>query len=114
MYKRQIENLHIFDMITLFHVLEHVPDLRSLLKSCHSWLSSERLLQTAGFLAIESTPDPDYYVATGFNRLKAGIYYYYYCSLTFLQIFKLNVYDTILRTAGKTHIKSENQSACGH
>lgn len=36
----------IFDNITLFHVLEHVPDPKSMLKVCHS------LLTSGGFLVI--------------------------------------------------------------
>jgi 2-polyprenyl-3-methyl-5-hydroxy-6-metoxy-1,4-benzoquinol methylase len=37
----------LFDNITLFHVLEHVPDPRSLLKICHSLLSSQGILVIA-------------------------------------------------------------------
>jgi SAM-dependent methyltransferase len=33
-----------FDNISLFHVLEHVPDPASLLRTCHSLLSSEGIL----------------------------------------------------------------------
>lgn len=34
----------VFDNITLFHVLEHVPDPKSVLKTCHSLLSPEGIL----------------------------------------------------------------------
>jgi 2-polyprenyl-3-methyl-5-hydroxy-6-metoxy-1,4-benzoquinol methylase len=37
----------VFDNITLFHVLEHVPDPRSLLKICHSLLSARGILVIA-------------------------------------------------------------------
>jgi SAM-dependent methyltransferase len=36
-----------FDNITLFHVLEHVPDPKSMLKTCHSLLSSGGILVIA-------------------------------------------------------------------
>jgi len=41
-----IETLHgqVFDNITLFHVLEHVPDPKSVLKTCHSLLSPGGIL----------------------------------------------------------------------
>ncbi len=34
----------VFDNITLFHVLEHVPDPRSVLKICHSLLSEQGII----------------------------------------------------------------------
>jgi 2-polyprenyl-3-methyl-5-hydroxy-6-metoxy-1,4-benzoquinol methylase len=168
-----IENLdmkgRVFDNITLFHVLEHVPDPTSLLRTCHSLLSSngilviavpnevaslrnftrrvlvaagiikrhrlgksglprislsadssevhlshftpkvlERLLKNTGFSVIRSTLDP-YYVATGFDRLKADIYFY--CCLAFLRIVRLNIYDAMLVIARKTPASSETQPA---
>jgi 2-polyprenyl-3-methyl-5-hydroxy-6-metoxy-1,4-benzoquinol methylase len=37
----------VFDNITVFHVLEHVPDPRSLLNTCHRLLSAEGILVIA-------------------------------------------------------------------
>jgi ubiquinone/menaquinone biosynthesis C-methylase UbiE len=171
-----IENLDmrgkVFDNVALFHVLEHVPDPRSVLKTCHSVLSAQGILviavpnevsslraslrrmlvkagmkkqrrvgnfglprtsldkdsvevhlshftpkvlrllvQTVGFSIVKETLDP-YYVATGIQKLKADIYYY--CCLAFLQVFKMNIYDTMLVIARKEPIKADGQLACDH
>jgi 2-polyprenyl-3-methyl-5-hydroxy-6-metoxy-1,4-benzoquinol methylase len=37
----------VFDNVALFHVLEHVPDPRSVLKTCHSLLSAQGILVIA-------------------------------------------------------------------
>jgi 2-polyprenyl-3-methyl-5-hydroxy-6-metoxy-1,4-benzoquinol methylase len=146
-----------FDNITLFHVLEHVPDPKSMLSTCHALLVpggrlviavpnevaslrgfkrrlfsklrkpngsgvlglprltldgsvSEihlshfspavlaRLLQATGFSVIVNTLDP-YYVRTGLRRLKAD--FYYYACLLVRQLFRINIYDTILMIARK-------------
>ena len=146
-----------FDNITLFHVLEHVPDPKSMLKTCYSLLSAggclviavpnevaslrgwkrrlfskfrkpknggtlglprltldgsiseihlshfspgvlARLLESTGFSVLVSTLDP-YYVRTGWRRLKAD--FYYYGCLLFRQVFRMNIYDTILMIARK-------------
>jgi ubiquinone/menaquinone biosynthesis C-methylase UbiE len=39
--------LHSFDTITLFHVLEHVPDPGKLVRRCHALLKSQGMLVTA-------------------------------------------------------------------
>lgn len=149
----------VFDNITLFHVLEHVPDPRSLLKTCHSLLSPHgvlviavpneitslrarakrtltrigvkrsrklgqfglplirleadtdevhlshftpkvllQLLQATGFSVLKSTLDP-YYIAHGFSKFKADLYYY--SCLGFLRVFRLNIYDTMLMISRK-------------
>lgn len=151
----------VFDNITLFHVLEHVPDPRSVLTKCHSLLAAQgvlaiavpnevtslraylrrklaagaikqgrvgkfglprisldqigaevhlshftpkvlrRLLQTVGFSVVEETLDP-YYVLTGLAELRSDIYYY--CCLVFRQLFRLNLYDSMLVIARKQNI----------
>lgn len=162
----------VFDNITLFHVLEHVPDPRSVLKTCHSLLSAQgiivigvpnevtslrasmkralvragvrkqnhvgrfglprislgpssgeihlshftpkvlhRLLETAGFSVIENTLDP-YYVATGVSKLRADSYYL--CCLAFQQLFKINVYDTMLVIGRKLNTMSDRRPTYGH
>ena len=146
-----------FSNITLFHVLEHVPDPRAMLKTCHSLLEDggclviavpnelaslrgfkkklfgkirkessrgllglprltldgsiaeihlshftpsvlRRLVEGTGFSVMVNTLDP-YYVATGFARIKADIFYY--LCLAVHQIFRVNVYDAILMIARK-------------
>jgi 2-polyprenyl-3-methyl-5-hydroxy-6-metoxy-1,4-benzoquinol methylase len=48
LFQGTIEDLKVpdklFDNITLFHVLEHVPDPRSVLKTCHSLLSAQGII----------------------------------------------------------------------
>jgi 2-polyprenyl-3-methyl-5-hydroxy-6-metoxy-1,4-benzoquinol methylase len=48
LFQGTIEELDVpdrlFDNITLFHVLEHVPDPRSVLKTCHSLLSTQGVI----------------------------------------------------------------------
>ena len=39
--------LHSFDTITLFHVLEHVPDPGKLVRRCHALLKSQGMLVIA-------------------------------------------------------------------
>jgi SAM-dependent methyltransferase len=146
-----------FDNVTLFHVLEHVPDPKSMLNTCNALLVpggclvvavpnevaslrgfkrrlfsklrrsngsgvlglprltldgsvSEihlshfspavlaRLLQATGFSVVVNTLDP-YYVRTGLRRLKAD--FYYYACLLVRQLFRINIYDTILMIARK-------------
>jgi len=150
----------LFDNITLFHVLEHVPDPRATLKTCCSLLSSngilviavpneisslrvltKRLLVKVGFrtpdavgklglpritldpstpevhlshftppvldtlftnarLSIEKRTLDPYRLGGGLRRIRSQSYYY--LSLLFLRIFKVNLYDTILVIARKT------------
>lgn len=51
LFRGTIENLatrdKVFDNITLFHVLEHVPDPRSLLETCYRLLSAQGILVIA-------------------------------------------------------------------
>jgi ubiquinone/menaquinone biosynthesis C-methylase UbiE len=51
LFKGSIEDIHIaggtFDNITLFHVLEHVPDPKLMLRTCHSLLSPRGILVIA-------------------------------------------------------------------
>jgi len=162
----------VFDNITLFHVLEHVPDPRGVLERCRSLLSAEgilviavpnevaslrafakralaklgirrrqgiggmglprisldgsmdeihlshfsppvlhRLLRATGFSIISSTLDP-HYVATGFQRLKADLYYH--CCLAFSYLFRVNLYDTILVIARKAPTKLDPHPADVH
>src|ERR1700730_12000054 len=160
----------VFDNISLFHVLEHVHNPKSLLLMCHSLLSADgvlvvavpnevsalrararrrmmkaglkerhglgsfglplislgqqngevhlshftpevldQLLQNAGFSVLEKTLDPYYLRAHRFTRLKADAYYY--SCLAFMQIFRINVYDTMLVIARKIPIDSNHPLA---
>jgi SAM-dependent methyltransferase len=150
----------VFNNISLFHVLEHVHNPKSLLRICHSLLSADgilvvavpnevsslrararrwmmnaglkdrhrlgrfglplvglgpqdgevhlshfipdvldKLLQNTGFSVLEKTLDPYYIRAQRFARLKADAYYY--CCLAFMQVFGINIYDTMLVIARK-------------
>jgi|HubBroStandDraft_2_1064218.scaffolds.fasta_scaffold01762_2 2-polyprenyl-3-methyl-5-hydroxy-6-metoxy-1,4-benzoquinol methylase len=176
LFQGTIENLAVqggvFDNITLFHVLEHVPDPKSVLETCYRLLSPQgilviavpnevaslrafirrilttarlkkqqrlgkfglprislgahsdevhlshftpkvlhRLLRARGFSVVDNTLDP-YYVATGFARLKADVYYS--LCLAFHRIFKVNLYDTMLVIARKTNTQSATQTADGN
>lgn len=160
----------VFDNISLFHVLEHVHNPKSLLRICHSLLSADgvlviavpsevsslrararrwvmnaglkerrglgkfglplvslgpqngevhlshftpevldQLLQNTGFSVLEKTLDPYYLCGNRLNRLKADVYYY--SCLAFMQIFHMNVYDTMLVIARKIPIDSRNRLA---
>jgi SAM-dependent methyltransferase len=65
----------------------------------------DKLLQNTGFSVLEKTLDPYYLRAHRFARLKADAYYYF--CLTFMQIFRINVYDTMLVVARKIPIDSK-------
>jgi SAM-dependent methyltransferase len=51
LFQGTLENLEmqgrVFDNITMFHVLEHVPDPRSILETCHRLLSEQGILVIA-------------------------------------------------------------------
>jgi len=173
LFRGTIENLPSeknFDNITLFHVLEHVPDPRFTLEKCHSLLSEGgilviavpnevaslrslakrtliragikkprrsgkfglprislspdceevhlshftpkvlcRMLRKAGFSIIRETLDTCY-LLKGIPRVKAEVYYY--SCLAFLQVFKINIYDTMLVIARKSP-KGGGEPSCG-
>jgi SAM-dependent methyltransferase len=155
-----------FDNITLFHVLEHVPNPKKTIEVCRSLLSEggilaiavpneigslrayirkvwirmgmktadglgrlglplitldpstpeihlshftvgvlERLLESTGFTVVKSTLDP-FSLKTGLASLKSQIYYY--GSLAFLHLLKVNLYDTIFVLARKDEHHLEN------
>jgi ubiquinone/menaquinone biosynthesis C-methylase UbiE len=168
-FEGSIDNLakrsQTFDNITMFHVLEHVPDPRATLKSCHALLSAggilviavpneisslraftKRLLANVGFRNAEgvgklglplitlqpSTPEvhlshftpkvlSSVLRSTGFSIVKSTLdpyrllvpghriasQAYYYSCLLALQLFKVNLYDTMLVIARKSATKEE-------
>ena len=63
----------------------------------------DRLLENAGFSVVKRTLDA-HYIVTGYPRLKANIYYY--SCLAFMQVFRWNIYDTMLVIARKSSAPS--------
>ena len=65
--KGQLEDIDFgdcrFDVITLFHVLEHVPDPSALLERCHN------LLKEKGVIVIAVPNDIDSFIKNPFKRL---------------------------------------------
>ena len=69
----------------------------------------DKLLQNTGFSVLEKTLDPYYLRADRMARLKADAYYY--SCLAFMQISRINVYDTMLVVARKLPIDSNHPPA---
>jgi len=84
-----------FDVATIWHVLEHVPDPRAVLRKVHA------LLRPGGILAVAAPNEENFFVRRRFGKVKANPF----ASLTFggeihLTYFQPATLRRTLRTAG--------------
>ena len=84
-----------FDVATIWHVLEHVPDPRAVLQKVHS------LLRPGGTLVVAVPNEENYFIRRRFGMVKASPF----ASLQFggeihLTYFRPNTLRSALRTAG--------------
>ena len=59
------------DLVTMYHVLEHIPDPADALRHCHRWLKDDGLLvvEVPNFISVQQAP--------GHQFIKGHLYYFH-------------------------------------